>query len=960
MSVRPMVRLVTFFPILYCILGTSLQDCSWNVCHPIASENDVITVHLIAHTHDDLGWIKTVDQYYYGARPDLVPVGVQYIYNTVIEELLKNPDRRFSFAETGFLWRWYTSNGHSEKHQLQKLVKNGQIELIGGGWVQNDEATSHYVDIIDQMTLGLQRLYQLFGECGKPKVGWQIDPFGHSREMANIYSQMGYDAIYFARMHYLEKKLRLKNRTLEFIWDSSNYQNSKIFTGAFFQDNYGPPDGFCWDTLCGDDPIMDIPNLEEYNVDEKVDAFVEHVRKQAAVQETNQIMLLMGSDFQYTNANTWYINLDKLIKHVNARTAKKVKVIYSTPSCYTQAVLSQKPHLSIKRDDLYPYASGNHSYWTGFFTSRPTFKGMIREASALLQLGKQMDMIANLGPEDDSDIDVLREASALTQHHDAVTGTAKENVTRDYEKQLAEGMHQIQVVMNEYLKKLSPGALDANVVLCPLINETICNEMKNVKNAVIVLFNSNTRTYKGVVRIPYYENSVVVTNVNGSKIDHELVPTFKTGQLKNPNRAPYEIHVFVNVPPVGYTTIFARSDIPSSRQIVAAETTFGFDKPFSIENEFIRLSFDADGFLNRYTDKSTLQSNAFRQAFFYYEGTDSNDTQPSGAYIFRPKSQKPKMFDSLDSVQIIETSLVSEVRQIFSAYISQTIRLSRNADYVEFEWIVGPIPKEEKNFVSKEVVTRYITELKTDDYFYTDSNGRQAMKRRFRSASSFEYEDTEPVAGNYYPITSFAYMKWEKVQFSLVTDRSQGCTSNNGEMEIMLHRRCFYDDHFGVEEALDEPGIDGKGLVAMGKHRVFFSDVKNGPSRTRVIAADTFHKPVLAFATSRNPTKFKYARNLEYSGIVSEFPPSIHLLTLEKWAKNNNGLIRFENLLYDDDEVMLDFERDVKELFKSFKIVDYHELLLGANRNASTNETHRNGAMRPGEIRTFAITIERY
>ncbi|KHJ99633.1 glycosyl hydrolase family 38 protein, partial [Oesophagostomum dentatum] len=406
-------------------------------CNAWSNDHGVINVHLVPHTHDDLGWIKTVDQYYYGAKPELVPVGVQYIFNTVIDELQKSPERRFSFAETGFLWRWYNGHGDFEKHKLQKLVKTGQVEMIGGGWVQNDEAACHYVDIVDQMTLGLKKLDLLFGECGKPQVAWQIDPFGHSKEQANLFAMMGFNSLFFARIHYLEKEARLKNKSLEFIWNASDDLKTQILTGAFYQDNYGPPEGFCWDALCGDDPIMDDPDLEGYNVDQKINTFVNLVKKQASFLRSSHVMLLMGSDFQYTNANTWYTNLDKLIRYVNGNSTHGIKAFYSTPSCYVKAVTDASTHLPTKDDDFFPYASSNTSYWTGYFTSRPTLKGMIRDASSLLQLSKQLDALADLGPEDDADVETMARASALAQHHDAVTGTAKENVTRDYEKRLA-------------------------------------------------------------------------------------------------------------------------------------------------------------------------------------------------------------------------------------------------------------------------------------------------------------------------------------------------------------------------------------------------------------------------------------------------------------------------------------------------------------------------------------------
>ena len=61
----------------------------------------------------------------------------------------------------------------------------------------NDEAAAHYNSIIDQMSLGLVKLNNTFPDgCGVPKVAWQIDPFGHSRQVAkpfhSIYEKLTY------------------------------------------------------------------------------------------------------------------------------------------------------------------------------------------------------------------------------------------------------------------------------------------------------------------------------------------------------------------------------------------------------------------------------------------------------------------------------------------------------------------------------------------------------------------------------------------------------------------------------------------------------------------------------------------------------------------------------------------------------------------------------------------------
>lgn len=73
--------------------------------------------------------------------------------------------------------------------QVRKLVtETHQLEFINAGWCMNDEAATDYNAIIDQMSIGLRFVEENFGPTARPRVGWHIDPFGHSAQMATLHA----------------------------------------------------------------------------------------------------------------------------------------------------------------------------------------------------------------------------------------------------------------------------------------------------------------------------------------------------------------------------------------------------------------------------------------------------------------------------------------------------------------------------------------------------------------------------------------------------------------------------------------------------------------------------------------------------------------------------------------------------------------------------------------------------
>lgn len=120
------------------------------------------------------------------------------------------------WSEISFFMRWFEEQSTETKADLRELVESGQFEFVGSGWVQNDEANPSYEAVVNQISEGHEYVASLFGV--RPKIAWQIDPFGHSSDTPAIYASMGYDALVINRIHFAHKAALKKESQMEFVW----------------------------------------------------------------------------------------------------------------------------------------------------------------------------------------------------------------------------------------------------------------------------------------------------------------------------------------------------------------------------------------------------------------------------------------------------------------------------------------------------------------------------------------------------------------------------------------------------------------------------------------------------------------------------------------------------------------------------------------------------------------------
>ncbi|XP_059645198.1 alpha-mannosidase 2 [Cornus florida] len=824
-------------------------------------DSEKLKIFVVPHSHNDPGWKSTVEEYYDRQS--------RHILNTIVETLSKDARRKFIWEEMSYLERWWRDAPESKRGSFIKLVKNGQLEIVGGGWVMNDEANSHYFAIIEQMIEGNMWLNDTIGVV--PKNSWAIDPFGYSSTMAYLLRRMGFENMLIQRTHYELKKELALHKNLEYVWRQSwdAEETTDIFVHMMPFYSYdiphtcGPEPAVCCQfdfarmrgfiyELCpwGEYPV----ETNQENVKERALKLLDQYKKKSTLYRTNTLLVPLGDDFRYVSideAEAQFRNYQLLFDYINSNPSLNAEAKFGTLEDYFQTLREEadRVNYSVQGEvgsgqiggfpslsgDFFTYADREKDYWSGYYVSRPFFKAVDRVLEQTLRAAEMMmafllgycqrTVCVKLPIGFSHKLTAARRNLALFQHHDGVTGTAKDHVVEDYGVRMHTSLQDLQIFMSKAIEVLlgirhersdqNPAQFEAAQVRAKYDVQPVYRAISARKGSAqsVVLFNPLEQTRDEVVMVVVDRPDVTVLNSNWTCVKSQISPELHHDKSKM-FTGRHRVHWKASVPAMGLQVYYIANGFvgcekskPVKLKIFTKSNHFSCPTPYTcsklegdtaeIRNRRLTLTFDVNlGLLQKISHNDGFQ-NVVGEEIGMYSSTGS------GAYLFKPNGDAEPIVQGGGKLVISEGLLMQEVYSYPKTAwdqtpISHSTRLY-NGDNTIQEFLIEKeyhVELLRHDFNDKELIVRYKTDIDNKRVFYSDLNGFQMSRR--------ETYDKIPLQGNYYPMPSLAFFQGSNGRrFSVHTRQSLGVASlKNGWLEIMLDRRLLNDDGRGLGQGV--------------------------------------------------------------------------------------------------------------------------------------------------------------
>lgn len=428
------------------------------------------TYNFVLHTHNDPGWILTMEEY--------ERLSVDQIISEMVDTLQekKGNDHKFSYTDISFLHSWIVRNPE-RKEEIKQLIKRGQLEILNGGISMHDQACTYFDEILNNYEYGREYSKNVLGIL--PTIGWSIDPFGPSRTSARLFAEMGYDVLGLNRMSYTQKLKMKHDKNMIFNWNNSDVSPATDMMTYLLAQHYSTPDPLNFHKRMphpfGDVyPVVDITS-NKFNLMSKLMIAFGRMDTSAYVYQEQHILMLLGDDFAFTDFKIEAEIIEAMISSLrsNSESGRLRGNRFEVTNLYQFFQKVRDENLSystLTLKDAFPLItvdlSEGETPWVGFYTTRPELKWRIKQlgyayraATAVVsRFALQRGSIENITMIH-SCLEDARFVLGIVVHHDAITGTCFQHVAEDYMSMINRALGVINSCLKNNIRGIKP-ALD--------------------------------------------------------------------------------------------------------------------------------------------------------------------------------------------------------------------------------------------------------------------------------------------------------------------------------------------------------------------------------------------------------------------------------------------------------------------------------------------------------------------
>ena len=138
-------------------------------------------IRIVGNSHIDMAWLwpwtETVEV-------------VRNTFQSVLDLMREYPDFKFTMSSAR-TYEWMQEKYPDLFQQIEKRVKEGRWEVIGGMWVEPDLNMPDGESLVRQILVGKRYFERNFGV--DVKIGWNPDSFGYNYQLPQIYKKSGMD-----------------------------------------------------------------------------------------------------------------------------------------------------------------------------------------------------------------------------------------------------------------------------------------------------------------------------------------------------------------------------------------------------------------------------------------------------------------------------------------------------------------------------------------------------------------------------------------------------------------------------------------------------------------------------------------------------------------------------------------------------------------------------------------------